>query len=69
MDDLTTDCSFDSQAMWVIDVLGLFFDVINGCLYDKALAVVRSTGAGIKYLYCNLGIQGVRDKVKIMVMQ
>ena len=27
MDDLITERSFDSQAMWVIDVLGLFFDM------------------------------------------
>ena len=25
-DDLTTEHSFDSQATWVIDVLGLYFD-------------------------------------------
>ena len=24
MDDLTNECSFDPQATWVIDVLGLF---------------------------------------------
>ena len=28
MDDLTTECSPDSQAMWVIDVLGLFLDML-----------------------------------------
>ena len=44
MDDLTTERSFDSQAMCVIDVLG--------CLYNQALADVRSTGAGTKCLYC-----------------
>ena len=26
--------------------------VIHGCLYNQALADVRSTGAGIKSLYC-----------------
>ena len=30
MDDLTTKRSFDLQAKLVIDVLGLFFDVIHG---------------------------------------
>ena len=29
MDDLTTKRSFDSQAAWVIDVLGLFFDMLS----------------------------------------
>ena len=28
MDDLTTERSFDSQATWVIDVLGLLFDML-----------------------------------------
>ena len=28
-DDLTTERSFDSQATWVIDVLGLFFDMLS----------------------------------------
>ena len=33
MDDLTTECSFDSQATWVIDVLDLFHDMLSnkGC--------------------------------------
>ena len=48
MDDLTTD----SPATWVIDVLGLLFDIKHRCLYNQALANVRSTGAGIKCLYC-----------------
>ena len=51
MDNLTTECSFDSQAMWVIDLLGLIF-LLFWCLYDQALADIRSTGAGIKCLYC-----------------
>ena len=43
-DDLTNDRSFDLQATWVIDVLGLLFrHVIHGCLYNQSLA---STGAG-----------------------
>ena len=29
IDDLTTECSFVSQATWVIDVLGLFFDILS----------------------------------------
>ena len=29
MDDITTECSFDSQATRVIDVLGLFFDMLS----------------------------------------
>ena len=29
MDDLTTKCSFDSQTVWVYDVLGLFFDLLS----------------------------------------
>ena len=27
--DLTTERSFDSQATWVIDVLGLVFDMLS----------------------------------------
>ena len=53
MSDLTTERSFDSQGRGVIDVLGLYFwHVIDGCLYSRALDDVRSTGAGIKCLYC-----------------
>ena len=29
MDDLITECSFDLQATWVIDVLDLFHDMIS----------------------------------------
>ena len=29
MDDLTTERSVSSQATWVIDVLGLFFDFLS----------------------------------------
>ena len=56
MNNLTTErrFDFDSQAMWAIDVLCLFFDVIHWCLYNLALADVRSTVAGIKCLYCNI---------------
>ena len=48
MDDLTSDRSFDSQATYVIDVLGLFlWHGIHGRLYNRALADVRSTSVGI----------------------
>ena len=33
MDDLTTERSFDSQAMWVIDVLGLLFEMLFKGVY------------------------------------
>ena len=53
VDDLTTESSFDSQATWVIDVLGLlFWNVVHVCLYKQALTDVRSTVARIKFLYC-----------------
>ena len=29
MDNITTEHSFNSQATWVIDVIGLFFDMIS----------------------------------------
>ena len=36
-----TYCSFDSQATWVIDVLGLFFDMLSMDLttYNQALVL------------------------------
>ena len=46
---LPTERSFDLQATWINDVLGLFFDVIHRCLYNRALPDVRSTGTGIKF--------------------
>ena len=53
MDAITTESSFDLQATWVVDVLGLsFLHVICGCLYNQALADVQSSGAGTKGLYC-----------------
>ena len=59
-DDLTTGLSFDSKATWVTDVLSmLFWHVIHGCLYNQALADIRSTGAGIKCLYCICDVTGV----------
>ena len=33
-------------------MLGIFFDVIHGCLCNQSLVDVRSTDAGIKSLYC-----------------
>ena len=58
MDDLTTVRSYDSLAKWVIAALGLFFYHVNdGCLYNKAMTDVRSTGAGIKCPYCRSEIQ------------
>ena len=53
MDHLTNKRSFDSQDTWVIDVLGFQKNVIHGYLYKQALADVRSSGAGLKYLYCS----------------
>ena len=56
---LTTERSFESQATLVIYVLGLFFGrVIHGCLYNQALAGVRSTGVEFKCLYCTSPSQG-----------
>ena len=52
MDDLTTARSFDSQALSVIDIFSFFGHVSDWCFYNQALADVRSTGAGIKCLYC-----------------
>ena len=50
MDYLTTKHSFDSQATWVIDMFGLLFcHLMFGCVYNQALADVRSTGAGIEF--------------------
>ena len=52
LDDLTNARSFDLHITWVIDVLGLFLTCYHGCLYNQALADVRSTCAGFKCLYC-----------------
>ena len=49
MDDLTTR-SFDVQSTWVFDVLGIFVDMLS--------VVIRSTGAGVKCVYCTC-IEGV----------
>ena len=32
---------------------GSLIDIIHGCVYDQALADVRPTGAGIKFLFCS----------------
>ena len=53
MDDLTTERSFDSQGKWVVNVLGLFLLTCYPWVFAQpALTDVRSTGAGIKCLYC-----------------
>ena len=46
--DLTTERGFDSQATWVVDVLGLL--TCYPCFPRPGTANVRSTGAEI--LYC-----------------
>ena len=43
-DGLTTERDFDSQATWVIAVVGLYCDMLS--------TGVCTTGAGIKWLYC-----------------
>ena len=48
--DFTTECSFDSQAMWVIYVLDLNLSDLKKkymYLYYQALGDVLLTGAGI----------------------
>ena len=52
MDACNTSQCFNSQSMWVINVLGLLY--LYGCLYNQALADVRLAGAGIEWLYCIL---------------
>ena len=43
------------QCTWCIDVLGLLFKhVIHWCIYNRALADVRSTVAGIRCMYCKI---------------
>ena len=52
VNDLTTECSLDSQDTCIIDVFGLFYlHVIHGCLSNWAGADDRSTAAEIKCLY------------------
>ena len=57
---MTSEPSFDPQAMWVINVLGLFFwHVIHVFLYNHALADLWSTCVGIRCLYCTPGKTGL----------
>ena len=50
---LTNERSIYLQATWVINVLGLYFDILySGCLYNQTPTDVRSTGTGIKCLHC-----------------
>ena len=50
---MTSQLNVALPATWIIDVLGLFCDMLSmGVLYDQALANVWSTGAGIICLYC-----------------
>ena len=51
MDGFQTECSFAAHAKCIIDVLGLFFDMISMCLYNQALVDVRSIRVGIECLY------------------
>ena len=42
-----------SKFTWVIDVLGLFFDMLSMRVFTAVYtADARSTGAGMKGLYC-----------------
>ena len=53
---MTSKLNVDSQALWVIDVFGLFcWHDTHRCLYNQELANIWSTGARIKCLYstCN----------------
>ena len=50
MDDLTAERRFDSKATSGSSMC--FGHVTHGRLYNQALEDVRSTGAGIKCLYC-----------------
>ena len=46
------------KKLWMASYMGqceawhVFWHVIHGCLYNQALADIRSIGAGIKCLYC-----------------
>ena len=52
MHDLTAESSFDSQSYLGNCFAWFIFYVTYRCLYNQALADVRSTGAGIKCLHC-----------------
>ena len=57
IDNRTTECSFDPQASWAVDVRGLYVHhVIHGSLYNEALEDTLTTGAGIKCLYCTYAL-------------
>ena len=51
-DFTVTKCSFESEATWVIDVLVYFLTSYLWFYSNHALTDIRSTGAGIKCLYC-----------------
>ena len=54
LDDFTTEQSFDSQATYVGHrCIWLISHITHECLYSQALVDVRSTGAGVKCLYCS----------------
>ena len=52
MDNLTTENSFISKLRGSLMCLAYSLHIINGYLSNQTLADVRSTGAGIKCLYC-----------------
>ena len=56
MDDITTERSFDSQATWSIDAIGLFLEIFHGRLYNQTLEDVRSNDADIECLYCSIWV-------------
>ena len=57
---LTSQLSVDVALIRQLheSLMCLFFDVIPGRLYNRTLADVRSTGAGIKYLYSTFLLSG-----------
>ena len=50
-DYVKSKSSFDSHFDRSLKCSAYFFDVTHGCLFNHALADVRSTGAGIQCLY------------------
>ena len=65
IDDFTTKRNFDLQATWLMGVLCLSFlniSYIYGCLYNQALADIRSNGAGIIRLYC-MGLPYINEQL------
>ena len=58
MDDLTLNLALISKLRGSLVCSAYFlWHVIHGCLYNQALAGARSTGAGIKYLYCSYHVE------------